>query len=679
MADQKLYVDRFAEGVIDDLAKGAAPWQKTWKSGEITPPFNPVSEKRYAGINLVALMREQLQAKRDDPRYMTPKQAENNVWRVKNGENGAVVQFWQFQGDRPQLRFANVFHASQVEGVPPWKAEEHKQDFDPERAAKILQNAGVNIVHDSKRAFYRVDDDSIHLPPRESFGNDQQYYSTALHELTRACGHPDRMNRPSGPKGSEIDTREELRAEIASWMLSMDMGLPFEPRGQFMSAARVEELKKDPHEIIRACRDAEKIVGFIKNLEQKREIPEVEKAEYKSGHEGLAVTPAPSSERTGEIVYLNVPYEQRYLAKNAGAQWDREAKLWYARADGNIDAFSRWMPEKTLHEASVTSLSPQEEFARSLKEVGLDLRGELPLMDGQIHRVPLLDGSPHKKDGAYKGFLDGVPAGYVENFQTGEKSKWKYSGHMLSGDQILKLRAEAAKRREAEAKERSEHYDRSAKRCYAIWKNCDWPKKGEQEYLNKKQVEAFGVKVDAMGNLVIAGRNADGVLRTIQTITSEVKKFESGAEMRGTFHAVDPDNKLAHKDTPILIAEGYATAASVHMGTGFPVVSAFNAGNLTAVAKSLREKYPDKPIIIMADDDRGLENNPGLTKAWDAAKAVGGTVIVPDFTPEEKSQGLTDFNDLHCARGLEAVYDQCLSSIARTMETLQANAAKPEQ
>jgi phage/plasmid primase-like uncharacterized protein len=101
--------------------------------------------------------------------------------------------------------------------------------------------------------------------------------------------------------------------------------------------------------------------------------------------------------------------------------------------------------------------------------MGLDLRGEPPLMDGQLHRVPLVDGPSHKRDGSYKGFLDGIPAGYIENWKTGEKSTWKYSGHMLSGEQILTLRKEAAQKREAEAKLLQERHDKAAKRSFAIW------------------------------------------------------------------------------------------------------------------------------------------------------------------------------------------------------------------
>jgi len=103
----------------------------------------------------------------------------------------------------------------------------------------------------------------------------------------------------------------------------------------------------------------------------------------------------------------------------------------------------------------------------------------------------------------------------------------------------------------------------------------------------------------------------------------------------------------------LLIAEGYATAATVSELLGQPAVAALDAGNLMAVAKALREKHPNTPIVIVGDDDRGQEqksgSNPGLTKAQKAAEAVGGTLLVPIFAPGEQDAAprqFSDFNDL---------------------------------
>ena len=119
---------------------------------------------------------------------------------------------------------------------------------------------------------------------------------------------------------------------------------------------------------------------------------------------------------------------------------------------------------------------------------------------------------------------------------------------------------------------------------------------------------------------------------------------------------------------PILIAEGYATAASIHLATSLPTIAAFDAGNLEPVGLALREKYPHAPMLILADNDHSLERNVGLEKAERAANAVSGQVIVPDFTAEEKARGLTDFNDLHEARSLEEMKRQVAWAIEALLQ-----------
>jgi putative DNA primase/helicase len=84
------------------------------------------------------------------------------------------------------------------------------------------------------------------------------------------------------------------------------------------------------------------------------------------------------------------------------------------------------------------------------------------------------------------------------------------------------------------------------------------------------------------------------------------------------------------------------------------VVIAFDCGNLLQVAKTIREKYQDTDLIFCADDDTWTEGNPGKRRATDAARAVGGRVVLPVFG-SDRAKGQTDFNDLHMAEGLEAV------------------------
>ena len=104
----------------------------------------------------------------------------------------------------------------------------------------------------------------------------------------------------------------------------------------------------------------------------------------------------------------------------------------------------------------------------------------------------------------------------------------------------------------------------------------------------------------------------------------------------------------------LCIAEGYATGASIHEATGFAVAIAFNAGNLLPVAKAIRAKFPDMRLIVCRDDDHLTNGNPGLTKATEAARSVGGILAVPEFG-DDRRVSATDFNDMAQQFGAEAV------------------------
>ena len=113
----------------------------------------------------------------------------------------------------------------------------------------------------------------------------------------------------------------------------------------------------------------------------------------------------------------------------------------------------------------------------------------------------------------------------------------------------------------------------------------------------------------------------------------------------GAANAAEGLQKLGNSPV-IAIAEGYATAATVAKYGNVPAVAAFDSGNLLAVATALHERWPGNGIMIAGDDDHKLENNPGRTKALEAAAAVEGVAVFPNLTVEQREKGMTDFNDL---------------------------------
>ena len=155
------------------------------------------------------------------------------------------------------------------------------------------------------------------------------------------------------------------------------------------------------------------------------------------------------------------------------------------------------------------------------------------------------------------------------------------------------------------------------------------------------------------GALLIPARDIDGRIWNIQIIwpVSGKKSFLKYGCKQGTFHLIGTPTP----DGVIGIAEGYATAVSVHQAMDWPVAVAWDAGNLEIVALNLRKRYPDAVQIILGDDDHENPKNPGRIKACRAANLVGGVARFPHF---ETPAGKTDWNDLHVAQGLDAVREQ---------------------
>ncbi|HFO8983851.1 TPA: LPD7 domain-containing protein, partial [Escherichia coli] len=123
-----------------------------------------------------------------------------------------------------------------------------------------------------------------------------------------------------------------------------------------------------------------------------------------------------------------------------------------------------------------------------------------------------------------------------------------------------------------------------------------------------------------------------------------------GSEKSGNWFAFGtPEN-----GRPLLFAEGYATAASLHEATGLPVLMTIDADNMINVAKNARKIWTDSPFVFCADNDHQRKINKGVSSAKKAAASTHGEVIIPAFTEAEKAQGLTDFNDLDASRGRDA-------------------------
>jgi antirestriction protein ArdC len=323
---QQEYAEKIAQELIKHLEKGTAPWQKPWSPADGNDlPHNPTTGNAYSGGNTLTLM----MAMRNDPRWMTYKQAQDIGAQVRKGEKGMPIVKMithktiterdsngkpkrnqdgetikhHIKLDMPIFKYYSVFNGEQIDGLPEWERNAKEQDWqDIERAENILKASGANIAHYAQnRAFYRSSEDKIYLPHKEQFPSADNYYSTALHELGHWTGHVDRLDRPLGNSFGSIDyAKEELRAEIASMMLNRQLNLPHDPE-QHASYVKswIQVLKDEPTEILYAARDSAKIQDYIMGLAQQQQVetpkhPETWQEAKQVFDERLAILPEAS-------------------------------------------------------------------------------------------------------------------------------------------------------------------------------------------------------------------------------------------------------------------------------------------------------------------------------------------------------------------------------------------------
>ena len=179
----------------------------------------------------------------------------------------------------------------------------------------------------------------------------------------------------------------------------------------------------------------------------------------------------------------------------------------------------------------------------------------------------------------------------------------------------------AALRQAQALEQQAVHADTSTK-AKRLWATAR-PANDSHQYLRRKEVNAYGIR-QLRDTLLVPLRDVSGVLWSLQFISPDgTKRFLTGGKVSGCYC---PIGKPVER---ILLAEGLATGSTLHQATKAAVAVCFSAGNLLAVARAMREKFPHLKIILCADNDSSTPGNPGLTKATEAARAVGGFLAVP--------------------------------------------------
>ena len=322
-AEKKDHRLELADRLIEQIEQGTARWQRPWKAGEILAPVNAVTGKLYRGVNYENLMA--LSPDPSDPRWCTYKQAQEKGWQVRQGASGLPLEVWkEYEHKRTEeeiqrlekqgvtdpepterrlgVRYYTVFHASQMDGIPPLERQEPdlKLEGKPDvRLPKLAEHLGVELRYGGGRAFYRPSEDRVQMPPVEFFEQAVGHDTTLLHELSHATGHERRLNRDlKNSFGSEKYAIEELRAEMSAAMTAASLGIGFDPASQDLEEGRemgnsaaylaswLKALpKKERKQILmQAIKDAQGISDYLiertPELQVEQERPALSRGDY---------------------------------------------------------------------------------------------------------------------------------------------------------------------------------------------------------------------------------------------------------------------------------------------------------------------------------------------------------------------------------------------------------------
>lgn len=273
--------------IISQLEKGIIPWEKPW-TGAAAGAYNRITKKSYSLINQCMLKKT--------GEYATFKQWTNLGGKIKKGSKAEFVVFWKILPVKetdpdtgkvttkgiPLLRYYNVFHIDDVEGVEPLTREmRHIVDASQE-AEDIISNyttrEGIKLYRETgNRAYYSPMLDEVHVPKLEQFVNQAEAYSTYFHELTHSTGHKTRLDRfPANPLdamfGSETYSKEELVAEMGAAFILNEIGMETKKSSRNNAAyiqSWLKVLQNDVRFVTSAASKAEKAVKLILGKEEK--------------------------------------------------------------------------------------------------------------------------------------------------------------------------------------------------------------------------------------------------------------------------------------------------------------------------------------------------------------------------------------------------------------------------
>ena len=299
-------------------------------------------------------------------------------------------------------------------------------------------------------------------------------------------------------------------------------------------------------------------------------------------------------------------------------------------------------------------------------ELGLTEPSSL-LLNGNIQRTATLNAPQSNKDGWYIGWesynngKDFVSC-VVGNWVTGEKAEyksWESNDYSLTDTDRADIEQRQKQIAEQQRKELEKKHKKAAETASNEWRNAS--NDGNSDYLINKQIKPHSIKF-ADDCIIIRVTNIDNQIAGLQRIFNNgEKRFLSGTAKKGNFQLIG--NNPIDGDI-ILFSESYSTSSSIHEATNHTVINCFDAGNLLPVVSAWRDKYPRSHFVICADNDQFKETNTGIEAAKNVVANVWNcSMVYPTFDDLDTESKPTDFNDLHCLSGLDAVKSRIETAI----------------
>ena len=275
-------LETFSKKIVDLVLSNSAPWVKPWGVNQARGlPVNALTGKAYRGCNVMLLLSTPFASRG----WMTFKQVSSIGGKVLKGSRATDIFFFttievekddratgeKVKVDVPCLKNFKVFNLEQCE-IP----EGANLKYRPEASTATADDSGIFVecekllnlavwYENDTAAYYIPSRDEIHLPNRRAFSSLSGFWGTAMHELGHWTGHESRLNRDMCHSfGTQKYAREELIAEVSSWLLAVTLGTPHEPQNSASYLASwVSDFKDKPRELYSAISQAQKVVDFL--------------------------------------------------------------------------------------------------------------------------------------------------------------------------------------------------------------------------------------------------------------------------------------------------------------------------------------------------------------------------------------------------------------------------------